>query len=179
MGVEGVLLDAQFVALAFHHIDRVMEHSLDEEIAQFAHQHVRFGEVAQRDGKGADMIMMAMGDGDGVELLVLHQIIQRQTGTTLALGMGPRIQQEPVAFDVRKPSGRADVTIGIEVGDSHPGSLIRIYAGCWIWIFLTRRLRLALRLFFSTSCLLPGATLLIEPAACLVETFANLVEHLV
>ena len=69
VAVEGVLFEAQFVALALHDVDRVVEHALDQEVAQLGHQDMGLGKVAQRDRQRPDMVVMAMGDGDGVHLL--------------------------------------------------------------------------------------------------------------
>src|ERR1035441_6994800 len=51
MAVKGILFDAQFIALALHDVDRVMEHALHEEVAQLGHQDMGLGEVAQGDRK--------------------------------------------------------------------------------------------------------------------------------
>ena len=70
VAVERVFLDAQFVALALHDVDGIVQHAFDQEVAQLGHQHMRLGEVAQGDRQRADMVVMAMGDGDGIQLLV-------------------------------------------------------------------------------------------------------------
>ena len=78
VAVEGILFEAQFVALALHDVDGVVQHAFDEEVAQLGHQDMGLGKVAQGDRQRPDMIVMAMGDGDGVHLLVLDQVIERQ-----------------------------------------------------------------------------------------------------
>ena len=69
VAVEGVLFDAQLVALPLHHVDRIMQHALDQEVAQLGHQDMGLGKVAQRHGQRPDMVVMAMGDSDCVHLL--------------------------------------------------------------------------------------------------------------
>ena len=70
-------------------------------------------------GSEPDMVVMAMGDGDGVHLLVLDQVIQRQAVPALALGMDAGVHQQPMAFHLDKPGRSADVFVRVEVDDLH------------------------------------------------------------
>ena len=76
VGEERIFLDAQFVALAGHDVDGVVQHALDDEVAQLGHQHVGFGKMAQRHRQRADVIVVAMRNGDGVQVLVLDEVVE-------------------------------------------------------------------------------------------------------
>ena len=120
MGEERIFLDAQLVALALHDVDRVVQHALDQEVTQLAHEHMRLWEMPQRHRQRADMIMVAMRNGDGVQFLVLDQMVkERQAGAALPFGMDARIHQQPVSLHLHKPGGGADVGVRIEISDSH------------------------------------------------------------
>ena len=119
VAVERVLLDAQFVALPLHDVDRVVEHALDQEVAQLGHQDMGLGKVAQGHGQRPDMIVMAMGDGDGVHLFLLDQIITRQGGPAFEPGMRAGIHQQPMPLHLDEPGGGADVGVRVEVEDLH------------------------------------------------------------
>ena len=46
VGVKRVLLDAQLLTLTHHDVDRVVQNSFDQEIAQFGHEHLGLCKVA-------------------------------------------------------------------------------------------------------------------------------------
>ena len=119
VAVEGVLFDAQFVALPLHDVDRVVEHALDQEVAQLGHQDMGLGKVAQGNRQRPDMVVMAMGDGDGVHLFLLDQVIARQGAPAFEPGMGAGIHQQPMPLHLDEPGGGADVRVGVEVEDLH------------------------------------------------------------
>src|ERR1051326_7171521 len=73
MAEERILTNAQFIALPLHYIHRVVQYALDQEVAQFRHQHMRLWKITQCHRQRADMVMMAMRNGDGIDLLFLHQ----------------------------------------------------------------------------------------------------------
>ena len=119
MRKERIFLDAQFVALTGHDVHGIVQHAFDEEVAQFGHQDVRLGKMAQHDRQRTDMVVMTMSDSDGVEFLFRDQFVERQTFAALALGVSAGVQQHPMPFDFDEPGAGADVRSGIEVEDSH------------------------------------------------------------
>ena len=119
VAVKRVFLDAQFVALALHDVDRIVQDPLDEEVAQLGHQHVRLGKMAQRDRQRADVVVVAMRDGDGVHLLVLDSLNCGKPGAAFAFGVHAGVHQQAVAFDFDEPGAGADVGVRIQIDDPH------------------------------------------------------------
>ena len=123
--IERVFPDAEFVTLAGHHVDRVVEHPFDKKIAQLGHQHVCFGEMAQRHGERTDVVMMTMSDSDGVQLFFCDELVKWQAVTAFVFGMRAGVHEQPVAFDFHKPGAGADVVSGVEVNDAHKSFGVR------------------------------------------------------
>ena len=48
MGEQRILFDAEFLALARHHVHRIVQHALDQEITQLREQYVRLWEMPHR-----------------------------------------------------------------------------------------------------------------------------------
>ena len=119
VGEQRVFADAQFVALAGHDVDGIVQDAFDEEITQLGHQHVRLREISQRHRQRADVVVMAMGDGDGIHLLVAHGAVERQAVAAFAFGMHAGIHEQAVAVDFDEPAAGADVGVGIEIGNPH------------------------------------------------------------
>ena len=69
---------SKFVPLAGHDIHGIVQHPLDEEIAQLRHQHMSLGKMSQRHGQRAHMVVMAMGQRNGVHFFILDHIVKRQ-----------------------------------------------------------------------------------------------------
>ena len=113
MRKEGVFPDAEFVALAGHHVHRIVQHALDEKVAQLGHQGVRPGEMTERDRQRADVVMMTMSDSDGVQFLLLDEPVERQAFAALALRVRARVHEQAMTFDFNKPGAGADVRGGI------------------------------------------------------------------
>ena len=113
VGVEGVFANPGLVPLLGHDVDGIVQDALDEEIAQFTHQNVGLGKMPQRDGERADVIVMAMRKGDGVNFLVLDQVIQGHGRTAFAFGMRSGIHQQAVSFQIHEPGAGADVGGGV------------------------------------------------------------------
>jgi hypothetical protein len=65
------------------------------------------------------MVVMAMRNCDGIDLLVLYEIKSRQSVVSLALRMNASVHQQTVAFNVDEPCGGPNVGIRIQVEDSH------------------------------------------------------------
>src|SRR2546421_12308152 len=76
---ERVLADAELFPLTFHYVDGIVEDTLDQKIAQFGHEDVGTGKIAQRDRQRAHMVMVTMGDGDSVRLEFLDDTVERAT----------------------------------------------------------------------------------------------------
>ena len=77
------------------------------------------GKVAQRHRQRPDMVVMAMGDGDGVHLFLLDQVVERQGAPAFEPGMGAGIHQQPMPLHFDKPGRGADVCVRVEVEDLH------------------------------------------------------------
>jgi hypothetical protein len=56
-----------------------MEDTFDEKITQLGHEDVRLGKVADSDGQRTDVVVVAVRDDDGVEVLLSDERIERQT----------------------------------------------------------------------------------------------------
>ena len=56
----------------------------------------------------ADVIVMAVADGDGIERLRTDQIEQGQTLATLAFRMHAGVHEQAVIFHLHEPRARAD-----------------------------------------------------------------------
>lgn len=68
MAVERVFCDTEFLSLADHDINGVVEHAFGEEITQVRHEHVRSWESAHCYWQGTDVVVMTMSYSDGVHL---------------------------------------------------------------------------------------------------------------
>ena len=100
-----------------------MQDAFDEEIAQFAHENLRVGEIPQGDRQRAYVIVVAMRDRDGVQLLIFDEVIAGQALHALAFGMNTSVEEEAVSFDLDEPGGGADSSIRIEIRDPQSGSV--------------------------------------------------------
>src|SRR3954466_3404284 len=67
VGIKRVLPDAHFIPLAHHNIHRIVEDTLDQEVAEFREENMRLGEMADRYREGADMVVVAMANRDGID----------------------------------------------------------------------------------------------------------------
>ena len=111
--IQRVVLDARFLPLALHHVDGVVQHTLHEEVAQLRHQNVGAPMVPHRHRQPADVIVVAVSDGDGIELLILHEVQQGQRGAAFQLGVDARVHEQAVAVQFEPPRARANVSVGI------------------------------------------------------------------
>ena len=117
--VERIFADAQLVALARHHVHRIVQHALDDEVAQFAHQHVRLGKMPARHRQRADVVVMAMRNRNRVHLGIPGLAEQRQPVAALAFRVHPGVEQNAVVVHLHQPRARADVRVGIQIRDVH------------------------------------------------------------
>ena len=125
VGIERVFLDAHLLALAFHHVDRVVQDPFSQEVTQLGQQNMRPWKVPHGDRQGANVVVMTMGNGDGVELLLRDELVERQAVASLALGVSAGVHQQAVAVDVDKPGARPDGGVRVQADDSHGASLGR------------------------------------------------------
>jgi hypothetical protein len=69
------------------------------------------------------MVVVAMGNGDGVKGVVLDFIIHGYPGPTFQFGVDPGIQQDAKAFHFHHPSTGANALRWIQIRNLHAGSL--------------------------------------------------------
>ena len=110
---------AQFIALPGHHIHGIVQHPLDDEITELAHQHVRLGKMPQGHGERAHVVVVAMGEGDGIQFPRAGVPKQGQSVAPLALGMHAGVQQQAVVVHLHQPGAGTDGGVRIEIDDIH------------------------------------------------------------
>ena len=119
MAEERILADAALIALPFHHLHGVVQDTLDQEVAELGHQHVRLRKMANGDRQAADVIVMTMRDRDGIHVLLADQVIHGQGFPALPFGMNAGVHEQPMTFEFDEPRRSADIRIRIEVDDPH------------------------------------------------------------
>ena len=119
MRVEWVFVDARFLALAEHHIDRIVQHAFDEEVTEVGHQNLGIAEMAQRDGKGAYVVMVTMRQRDGIHIFTFYRGVKREGGAAFPFRVGAGVHQEAEFVHLQKPRTGADVRIRIKVNHAH------------------------------------------------------------
>ena len=70
VGEQRVVRDAQFLPLAAHDVDRVVQHGVAQRGRHFREHDLRPGEEAVHHGQRPQMVVVGMGDEDGVEVSV-------------------------------------------------------------------------------------------------------------
>ena len=65
------------------------------------------------------MVVMAMGNGDAINLVVCDEAVERQALATFAFGVRARIHEQAISIEVDKPCAGADVGIGIQIDNLH------------------------------------------------------------
>jgi hypothetical protein len=75
--------------------------------------------MPQRHRQRADVIVMAMRNRNGIHLRIPGLVEHRQTGAAFAFWMHSGVEQNTVLVHLHEPPARADVSVGIQVGDSH------------------------------------------------------------
>jgi hypothetical protein len=121
--VERIFADAEFIALPRHHVHGIMQHALDDEITQLAHQNVRLGKMPQRHRQRADVIVMAMRNRNRVHFDLSCLAEQWQPVAAFAFRVHSRVEQDAVVVNLDQPRARADVRVGIQVCDVHENNL--------------------------------------------------------
>src|SRR3954471_14956817 len=103
MAEQWIFLDAALVALALHHVNGIVQYSFDEEIAQLGHQDMRPWKITQCDGQRANVIVMAVGNGNRIEFLILYKIKLRQSTAAFPFRVDSGVEQQSVVFGLHKP----------------------------------------------------------------------------
>src|ERR1051325_9070000 len=67
----------------------------------------------------ADVVVMAMSNGNGVDFFIGDQTVERESLPALSLGMSAGIHKEPIAIKVQQPGASADGSIRIQIHHSH------------------------------------------------------------
>ncbi len=130
VGKEGVLADAVFLPLAEHDVDGVVQDTARQAVAQLGHQDVGVAEIALGHRQRADMVVMTVGDGDGVQLLAVQQGIKGQGIAAVPFGVHAGIHQQAAIIQLDQPGAGADVGIGVQVRDTH-GQTGRVTGSLW------------------------------------------------
>ena len=73
------------------------------------------------DGQRADVIVVAVRDGDGIHLFAFDQFKARQPAAPLDARVRAGIHQQPMPFEVHEPGAGANGGVRIQVRDLHGG----------------------------------------------------------
>ncbi len=68
VGEKGIFADAAVFPLAEHDVDGVVQDAAGEIGTQLGHQDTAAAGMAHRQRQRADVIVVAMGDGDGIQV---------------------------------------------------------------------------------------------------------------
>ena len=101
--VEGIFLDTEFITLTSHYVDGIMEDAFDDEITLLRQDDVGFGKISQRYGQRANVIVVAMRNGDGVNVFLLDGLVERDAFTTFSFGVHSSVEQDAMVFYVHEP----------------------------------------------------------------------------
>ena len=96
-----------------------MQHALDQEVAQFGQKNVGAGKMADGHRQRSDMVVMAMGNRDAINLVVCDEAVERKALATFAFGVRARIHEQAISIEVDKPCAGADLRIGVQIDDFH------------------------------------------------------------
>jgi len=90
-----------------------MKDALGEKITQLGHEHMGLGKMAHGHGEASHVIMMAMGEGDGVYLLPGDLRVEREARPALAFGVDAGVHQQAMAVDLGQPRAGPDIAGGV------------------------------------------------------------------
>ena len=68
--------------------------------------------MAERDGQRADVVVVAVGEGNGLHLFFGDQLIEREAVAAFALRMGAGVQEQAVSFNFGEPGAERPVNDG-------------------------------------------------------------------
>lgn len=122
VGVKRAVPDAVFVALADHDVDGIVEDAAEEEIAQLGHEDVCFWKLADSDWQGADVVVVAMGQDDGLDVFICNGGIKREAGAAFAFGMRAGVHEQAVAVHIHKPRAGANIGVWVQINNAHYGA---------------------------------------------------------
>jgi hypothetical protein len=107
--------DVVLLALAHHHVGRVVEHALDQHPARGRHDHRRVRVLAHRHGQAPDVVEVAVGDDDQVEGLAPER---REVGGGRAahlLRVQAAVDQHVELADLDEQRIGADAAVAVQV----------------------------------------------------------------
>jgi hypothetical protein len=90
-----------------------------QKTAQLGHPDAAIAGMAHGHRQRADVIVVAVGDGDGVQVFATQQLVERQGFTALAFRVHPRVHKQTGIIQFDQPGTGADLGVGIEVRDMH------------------------------------------------------------
>ena len=76
------------------------------------------GKMAQGHRQGADMIVVAMRQSDGLHLFFGNELVERETVASLALRMRSSVEEQTESLNFDEPGAGSDVSGWIEVDDA-------------------------------------------------------------
>ena len=75
--------------------------------------------MAQRDRQRANVVMVAMREGNGLHLFSGNQLVEREAVAPFVLRMRRGVQEQTMPFNFDEPGAGADVGGWIEIDDAH------------------------------------------------------------
>ena len=94
VGEQGVVRNVLLLLLAEHHIGGIVEHPLDQDAGSRRHEDGGCGVFLHHDRQAADMIEMAVGDDDQVEIAPAQGREIGRGAPAHLLGVQPAIHQD-------------------------------------------------------------------------------------
>jgi hypothetical protein len=96
-----------------------MEDAFHDKIAQLSHEDVGLGIQANRNGESPNVVVVTVGEGDGVDRLPSDTVKEGEARVAGELGMDAGVHEEPVAIDFDHPSAGAHIGCRVEICDLH------------------------------------------------------------
>ena len=113
---------AKLLALARHHVDRVMQERVADLRSRFRHENAGIGLPSHQHGKGANVVLVRMRDEDRIQLSIRDGLEIRQRVLAHALRMHPAIEHKATAADLQIIRVRTDLGAAGEI-DKFQGEL--------------------------------------------------------
>lgn len=135
MGVEGQLGHAEIVPLAAHNVDGVMEHALVELLRGEAHEQPCVWGRAHGDGDGAEVVEVAVGEKNEVDILVADAMKIGEASIACFLGIEACVYKDVKGADFEEGTVGADAACGVEVSIMHGKGVGGIYEKRWVIIY--------------------------------------------
>lgn len=119
MGEKRVFLQSEFLALGRHHVHRIVEHGLGEQRGEFGHVDIRAGALALRQRQAADVVVVGMGDDNGIEVETGERGQIGKGVPALAFRVHAGIQEDPRRAGVEQVAIGPDFIEPGEIGQEH------------------------------------------------------------